>query len=121
MPFLVQALRDCNTRFPVIIEASPTILDALESSRPEDYIPRPADDLYAFVCSLFKVIADPKPCFFQTDGKDDYSKIRKFWEICGGQKGWRRALDAALDCNYDLLKEVLSEIFAFRGQWDAVL
>ena len=119
MPFCVQTLRDCKTHFPVIIQASPTILDALDSSNPEDYVPRPADDLYAFVCSLFQVITNPKQGFFQTNGKDDFPKIRKFWEGCGGQKGWRRALDAAQDCNYNLLKEILSEIFAFRGQFDA--
>jgi hypothetical protein len=116
----VQTLRDCKTHFPVIIQASPTILDALESGNPENYIPRPADDLYAFVCSLFQVVANPKPSFFKTDGQDDYTKIRNFWQNCGGQKGWRRALDAAQCCDYKLLKEVLCEMFAFQGQWDAI-
>ncbi len=117
----MQTLQDCETQFPVIIQASPSILQALESSNPETYIPSPADDLYALVCSLCEIVTEPNPCFFKTDGKYDNSKIRQFWETCGGQKGWRKALDAALLCNYQLVKEILGEVFAFRGQWDVML
>lgn len=120
-----QTLDSCRTKFPVTKEASHSILDAYEKFLSSDgsyveYCPKPADDLYALVCSLFIIICRPKPSFFQTDKKDDIAKIRSFWKTCAGRTGWRRALDAAEACEYDEVKRILAEIFVFTPEWDAV-
>lgn len=85
-----------------------------------EYCPKPADDLYALVCSLFIVFYEPRNIFFETDGKDDVAKISSFWKTCAGRIGWKRALQAAEACNYGNLKNILSEIFNFTPEWNSL-
>jgi hypothetical protein len=85
-----QTLGECSTKFPVIREASHSILDAYEkftSSNGSDvgYSPQPADDLCALVCSLFIIICKPRPSFFENgDCHEDIAKIRSLWSSCAG-------------------------------------
>jgi hypothetical protein len=115
-----QNIWNCAVKAPVIIEASPGILGSLtlDEERNEfqidaDYVPQPGDDLYALVCSLFRLLINPKYSIFCTNGVENIGKIKLFWKQCLGCDGWLAALKHAENGDYEKLKEELDRIFHF--------
>lgn len=110
----------CAVKAPVLIEASPGILASLSLDEEKnqflidaEYVPHPGDDLYALVCSLFRLVVNPPYSVFCTNGVEDIEKIKLFWQQCVGCDGWLTALEHAQKVDYEMLKEQLDKIFYF--------
>ena len=111
-----ETIESCDVEHPALIEASPGILNALildgniVISVDPNYMPQPADDLHALVCSLYRLFWNIEEKIFQTNGIIDVEKIRTFWTERVRGEAWIKAFECARNTDYEGLKKQMKQL-----------